>query len=92
MFTNMVYFKNNKIIIFVYYLLFILTNGNYFMNDASLVRYISHLLDAYGIMSKRVDALEDEVRLLKERDNPIPNKECKIYDMREVHKLKLLRK
>lgn len=62
------------------------------MNDANLVKYISHLLDAYGIMSKRVDALECEIKSLKEGEGHTPKSECKAYDIREVHKLKILRK
>ena len=62
------------------------------MNDANLVRYISHLLDAYNIVSKRVDDLENEVRILRGSQEVTPKKECKVYDMSAVHKLKILHK
>lgn len=34
-------------------------------NMQSVVGYISHLLDAYNIMSTRVDELEEEIKALK---------------------------
>lgn len=68
------------------------TNDNYIMNDANLAMYISDILDAYVIMSKRVDALENEVRMLRESQEVTPKNECKVYDIREVHKLKILHK
>ena len=36
-----------------------------FKNMQSVVKYISHLLDAYNIMSTRVDELEEEIKALK---------------------------
>lgn len=62
------------------------------MNDANLAMYISDILDAYVIMSKRVDDLENEVRILRGSQEVATKKECKVYDMREVHKLKILHK
>ena len=47
------------------------------MNDANLAMYISDILDAYVIMSKRVDALENEVRMLRESQEVTPKNECK---------------
>lgn len=47
------------------------------MNDANLVRYISHLLDAYNIVSKRVDDLENEVRILRGSQEVAPKKSAR---------------
>lgn len=38
-------------------------------NMQSVVGYISHLLDAYNIMSTRVDELEEEIKELKRGKN-----------------------
>lgn len=38
-------------------------------NMQSVVGYISHLLDAYNIMSTRVDELEEEIKALKRGKN-----------------------
>lgn len=62
------------------------------MNDANLAMYISDILDAYVVMSKRVDALENEVRTLKVGQEVTPQKECKVYDMGDAVRLKLLHK
>lgn len=77
---------------FIPYFTLQLTNDNYIMNDANLAMYISDILDAYVIMSKRVDDLENEVRILRGSQEVTPKKECKVYDIREVHKLKILHK
>lgn len=50
------------------------------MNDANLVKYVSRLLEAYSLVSRRVDSLEQELSKLK--GNGGSEKKCRVYKMK----------
>lgn len=55
------------------------------MDNDELVTYVSHLIDAYTSISRRMEKLENEVETLRAERDGRAGSACKMYKM-EIHR------
>lgn len=53
------------------------------MDNDELVTYVSHLIDAYTSVSKRIDTIEHKIEMLSSERNYSPKRARKVY--MEIH-------